>query len=553
MKINLLKRLLKNTAAILLAVFLCNNTSIANSFGLWINANSTNSYSDASKWIPIDGSLPGGIPGPGNDAYIFDGTLLVEGSGNFNPQQLIMGWENSHVGEYLQTGGSTRTEYWTKVGNAGNQIFNQSGGIYSTGDMAVGWKRDANIGLGVMNLNGGTFESRAATFIGLEGATGVMNINGGVYNAVGNSWGSFRIADYGTGTGTLNLSDSGVVNASQYTAVGGWGNGTLNITGGTWNQTSGGIVVGDFADTNWTGRGIVNQAGGQVNADMILLQQGTYNLNGGNLSAFGIADTSASGMGIFNFNGGVLLARDNNTNFIEANTVDIKSGGATIDTSNKEVWVSKDISGTGGLVKTGLGTLKLTGANSYTGATAVNAGTLIVNGSLQSSDVIVATGTTLAGSGSLQSVTLQGGTLSPGNSPGLLTASSLDASNGNFIFELGAPTTRGVTYDAIDVANLLKLGSGTSWQFQINNGYAFQMNDSYDLFNFGSIDTTGFDISTFQASLPNLDTANSGLQWSVDIFTTDGVVSVIPEPSSLGLLIIGGSMLYGLRRLRRNG
>ena len=85
-------------------------------FGLWINANSTNSYSEASKWFAVDGALtgPGGIPGSGNDAYIFEGTLQVANGGNFNPQQLIMGWENVHVGEFLQTGGTTRSEFWTK-------------------------------------------------------------------------------------------------------------------------------------------------------------------------------------------------------------------------------------------------------------------------------------------------------------------------------------------------------------------------------------------------------------------------------------------------------
>lgn len=66
----------------------------------------------------------------------------------------------------------------------------------------------------------GTFESRAATFIANEGASGTINISGGTYNAIGNGWGSFRIADYGTGTGTVNLSGTGVVNAGQYTAVG---------------------------------------------------------------------------------------------------------------------------------------------------------------------------------------------------------------------------------------------------------------------------------------------------------------------------------------------
>ena len=174
----------------------------------------------------------------------------------------------------------------------------------------------------------------------------------------------------------MNLSGSGVVNASKYTAVGGNGNGTLNISGGTWNQADGGIVVGDFADNSWTGRGDVNQSGGTVNADYVFMQMGTYNLNGGNLSAFGVADISTNGIGVFNFNGGTLLARDNNTDFIQADTVEIQSGGAMIDTTNNEVWVNKAMVGVGGLTKKGSGLLKLAGANAYSGSTTVQEGTL---------------------------------------------------------------------------------------------------------------------------------------------------------------------------------
>ena len=368
--------------------------------GLWINANSTNSYSDASKWYPLGGFEPGGVPGLSNDAYIFEGTVQVADGGNFNPQQLIMGWESFHVGEFLQTGGTTRSESWTKVGIAGNQVFNMSGGNYSAADLAVGWINGGRIGTGAVNLSGGTFESRAATFIGLEGATGTVNISGGTFNSGGNSWGSFRIADYGTGTGTLNLSGTGVVNAAQYTAVGGWGNGTLNITGGTWNQATGGIVVGDAADLNWTGSGLVNQSGGTVNADYILLQKGTYNLNGGVVAASGVADTKAETTGVFNFNGGTLRARDNNADFITADTVEIKSGGATIDTTDKELRVTKGMVGAGSLTKTGSGVLKLDGANTFAGSTAVNQGTLTVNGSL-AGGVSVASGSLLKGSGGL--------------------------------------------------------------------------------------------------------------------------------------------------------
>jgi len=373
----------------LLSLLTCPNASLAAPFGLWINPNSTNSYSDASKWIAVDGSLPAdGIPGPGNDAYIFDGTLQVADGGNFNPQQLIMGWENWHVGEFSQTGGNVRTESWTRVGIAGNQVFNMSGGTYSAADLAVGWTNPGTsaVGTGAMNLSGGTFESRAATFVGLEGATGTVNISGGNYNAAGNGWGSFRIADYGTGTGTLNLSGTGVVNAAQYTAVGGNGNGTLNITGGTWNQAAGGIVVGDAADLNWTGSGQVNQSGGTVNADYILLQKGTYNLDGGNLSTAGVADTKAQTTGVFNFNGGMLWATGSNTNFVEADTLDIKANGAFIHTREHEVWINKSMSGTGGLVKGGSGILKITAANSYGGETRVVDGTLVIAGSLISTN-----------------------------------------------------------------------------------------------------------------------------------------------------------------------
>lgn len=91
-----------------------------------------------------------------------------------------------------------------------------------------------------------------------------------------------------------------------------------------------------------------------MNADYVLLQKGTYNLNGGNLSILGVADTRAETTGVFNFNGGTLLARDNSTNFIQADTVEIKSGGATINTTDKEVWVTKGMGAQGASPKLAL-------------------------------------------------------------------------------------------------------------------------------------------------------------------------------------------------------
>ena len=161
---------------------------------------------------------------------------------------------------------------------------------------------------------------------------------------------------------------------------------------------------------------------------------------------------------------------------------------------------------------------------------------LSVNGT--AGNVLVNSGGTLGGSGTLGNITLNGGSLAPGNSPGLLTAANLDASNGNLKFELGTPTTRGVTYDAIDVTGLLTLGANTTWNFTVVNSYAFQQNDIYDLFHWGTLDASTFDKNTLLNALPNLDTANTNLAWSVDSFGIDGTISVIPEPTAADLILL---------------
>lgn len=67
-------------------------------------------------------------------------------------------------------------------------------------------------------------------------------------------------------------------------------------------------------------------------------------------------------------------------------------------TSSYSSTFSNDISGVGGLIKTGSGTLTLSGSNTYTGDTEVEAGTLALSGSL-TSDTTVDSGATFASYG----------------------------------------------------------------------------------------------------------------------------------------------------------
>lgn len=153
--------------------------------------------------------------------------------------------------------------------------------------------------------------------------------------------------------------------------------------------------------------------------------------------------------GVYALDGATLTAAGTST---ISNAIVLSGTGGVIDTTGATT-LSGAISGTGQLWKLGSGDAILTGVNTYSGNTNVSGGSLTINGSVASPNVTVFNGGTLKGSGRINGNLTGYGTVSPGNSPGILTVTGNYVENGILDIEVGG-TAAGVNPAGFDQVNV---------------------------------------------------------------------------------------------------
>ena len=436
---------------------------------------------------------------------------------------------------------------------------NVNGGmlVISAGKLVSGsWSNGKTFTIGsgaTLRLNSWGYDV-AGSLGALDYGSGRLVVNGGIIEVVGNSTNSGRIFTVGTGgatlrssmsagqTWTLNIDSNPLyhdirVNDGRTLTLDGTGHGrienTLLNSSGSGNITKAGTGRWTLAAAN-TYTGITTLTDG-------ILSVGTIG-DGGVAGNLGQATNAA---GNIVFNGGTLQYTGPNATSDRAFTINAGKT-ATIDTTNNIAFAgATGPATTGALVKTGAGTLTLTGTSTYTGPTTVKNGTLLINGTNNTSAglITVEASATLGGSGTMGDVTiLNGGFLAPGTSPGTITVGKLTLNGTSVLaFDLGAPTMVPApgSSDYIAVGGNLTL-AGT---LRVDHGiYEPKMGDQWLLMTYtGVLDG---DIATITPTAPN--------SLSYDILFEDKNVflTVVPEPASAGLLLIGGLALRVLSRRR---
>lgn len=384
--------------------------------------------------------------------------------------------------------GSTTVPGLTITGPALADSF-AAKGVLIIGDTTAA-RMEVRSGAGVATFRG---------FIGFSSSGIGSALVQGKWKALGSIW----IGDSGNGTldvlagGSVSSDGNGYLAYANNSA----GVATVSGEGSLWKMANNLYIGGNSSGPGGSGQLRIRD-GGTVGAGTITLW------NTGILSLG--ADANLNGP--FTVEGGAIETGDNIT---FAKDFTIGAGGVFVRTYGFNPTFSGVISGLGGLSKigtftgSGLGTLTLTGANTYTGPTSVSFGKLVVNGSITSAVTVNGNGT-FGGTGTVNGITIKsGGIVSPGNSAGKLTVQgNYTQENGGILnVELGG-TTPGTSFDQVAVGGSASI-NGTL-NLSLIDGFRPVVGQTFAILtsssatgNFSTINSSGFTVRS--------DVTNAGI------------------------------------------
>ncbi|WP_264821047.1 autotransporter-associated beta strand repeat-containing protein, partial [Acetobacter malorum] len=423
------------------------------------------SDSSAENALVLHGDLT--IGGSSDELSVVDGNITGEGGILVQYGGLVLGGDNTFTGKVqVADGVMVRAydgpNYVASLGNA-SSVTNDGMVVFFNQQSPNAAKLSSPVsGQGKIILAAGKMKIDATNT--LTGAN-----YGGV--SLGVSPGtSVETTSTGLGSGEVELFGSGILDINQGSdatipnVIAG-GDGTSGVF-----QKDGAGLITLTANNTYGGGTTVNQGG----------------LAAGSDTAFGTgAVTMAEGTEVAFAADGLTLANQ----FILNGDPTFEVDGAQSDTVSGAI---TDGGTPGDLVKTGTGTLSLTGANSYTGTTEVAAGTLRVDGdsSAATGALTVDGGAALGGTGTVGgSVTVQSGaTLTPGDDGAdtLTIGGSLTLAGGSTTqYDLGQPgVAGGAQNDLVKVGGDLRLGGTLNVTADPSSGTALPAG-VYRLFDYG--------------------------------------------------------------------
>lgn len=413
-----------------------------------------------------------------------------------------------------------------------DSVISGTGGVTVTGAGKV-FLNAANTFTGNVNIAGGTavmnfaYASDVANPLGGAGARtitlnggGTLQLNGSTYNPATTTVKSCVI---GTGGGTLSIGPGATFqtdDAGQFSGAGDLtvtsGGSDLYLTGGVggaYTGFTGNVIIngGTIRVTNVSGlgntadRSITVNSGGSLDAAIAAFNPGAgtiITLNGNSVNNAGALQNSQAAVTTF------------------ANSIVLASNASIGSAGAGGLGLSGVISGSFSFTKVGAGAgaVTLSGPNTYTGSTIVNAGTLVADSTTNATPIQSASGLVFSGSstfrftgatGQARNMAMGGFTLAGG-------AGILDINN-----------VAGATSTSLTLGSITRANGGGSADFRVTTGTV----GTTSLANFASQDLVngiigGFATVNSGANLATLDVSKNVVAFAgyTDIATNGSVI-----------------------------